>query len=229
MVAKRYKSTRMVGFLVFILATTLTGVSFAVDRASVLVDAQHNKSTNEFIVTWAVDEGYFIDNGLDLKVYEGSEVVIEFVLNHPQNWGRAGDLSFQKIDNLSDARIAIRLASPQDIIKLCNNIKDAVACAYMFYWSDVGYVCNIYVPPPVIAYVSTPFGRYPAISNFRYFFSILNHEVGHCLGLGHGGDKGDLMYHQLPSRIKSITFPNDTEIELLRNIQNSIRENLKGI
>ena len=229
MVEKKYKNISIIGFLVFILATTLTEVSFATDRASILIDTQYDKNTNEFIVIWAVDEGYFIDNGLDLKVYEGSEIVIEFVLNHPQNWEKAGDLSFRKIDSLGDVRIAISFALPQDITKLCGSIKDAVACAYIFYWSDVGYVCNIYVPPPVIAYVSTPFGRYPAISNFRYFFSVLNHEVGHCLGLGHGGDKGDLMYHELPSRIKSITFPNDAEIELLRNIQNSIRGNLKGI
>ncbi|HET9199361.1 MAG TPA: matrixin family metalloprotease [Dehalococcoidia bacterium] len=116
---------------------------------------------------------------------------IEFVLEHSQGWQRTG-FDFQRISNGSDADILVFIF-PNDEAVSCGGHGLAAGCAGGAEY-DGRVICQI-----------------TAANDWRDTI-VINHEIGHCLGLPHSDGPGVMTVDY--SKLRS--WPTDEEIEAAR-------------
>jgi Putative peptidase family len=173
--------------------------ALAVSSAACLQASASTISADDGAIEWTVlrYEGEFgvedIDQLMGQSVPHNGGVVsqIQFVLEHSQGWQRTG-FDFEHSASSQDAEIIVFI-SPNHGEVACGGHGLAAGCAGPTeYGSRV--VCQI-----------------TAANEWRDTI-VINHEVGHCLGLGHTTGPGVMTVDYTKMR----SWPTDEEIERAR-------------
>jgi hypothetical protein len=153
------------------------------------------------VVTWAVREYDGTNFGEDYDELVAGSVAhnggvadqIEFVLEHGDGWQRAG-VDFRRASEVDDGEAEMLFLVTDFSSVPCGSHGQAAGCAG-FEDIDGDWVCLVLTA-----------------NRFRGNY-IINHEVGHCLGLDHLDIPGVMTYDLTQPR----SWPSDEEIRLARD------------
>lgn len=163
------------------------------------------------------EEKFFENNEVyfwvDTSVFTQDTEAISKMLNHPSGWSRSG-LKFTETKDRDAAHIVIYPKdSWKEVVRLCANVENAAGCAGQYITISGNYKCTVYLRMP------------SKRLSFEGFLSILNHETGHCLGVGHSTTKGDLMYKSASYRhLNSVGYPTDNDIKQVKEFIEYLKE-----
>ncbi|OGZ62747.1 MAG: hypothetical protein A3H51_00530 [Candidatus Spechtbacteria bacterium RIFCSPLOWO2_02_FULL_38_8] len=198
-------------FLINIVSANALPVPFNLDLRPSVLETAYDNGDEAFVVTWGI------------KIFENEsqkqavERFIDAILTYPDNWQKTG-LQFTKsqTQNKYDSLIWLRFYSDSsEIEKICMQ-DNSLACSQLIYIVDLGYRCYINMPEPEIKVIRFRNLEVYVMEDFYEFSFILSHEVGHCIGLSHMGENGDLMHERISRNLKTFTFPNSKEINAVK-------------
>ena len=122
---------------------------------------------------------------------------IQATLSSPGGWQDAG-LTFVETGRLEDVSIIFRVSSVEDMPGACGK-SSATGCASMKFVDD-RVQCTVDIQDKYITGDSIT--------------SLVNHEVGHCLGLGHSDDPD----HVMRFGEMNVLWPHSNEVAVVRNV-----------
>ncbi|MEX0877484.1 MAG: matrixin family metalloprotease [Candidatus Spechtbacterales bacterium] len=152
-----------------------------------------------------VDDLFFADNEvriwIDLKYSIHMQGILD-MLNNEQGWSRVGLTFISEEDRGLADIIIIPREKWSEVERFCAGKKNVAGCAGQYVTIGGDYTCTIQVKAP------------GETLREEGYLSIVNHEIGHCLGVKHSEVRGELMYESLSYRaMKEIIYPTEEDIK----------------